>query len=91
MLGEHTMGFGVGAKKRKATAIAHRDLEASVDKRLPPVRIVDHVADSPLPMDIWDTPIESYAIPWSATILAKWQTRCAHEPTVAGDDHSGVL
>ena len=45
MLGEHAMGLGIGAKERKATAIAHRDLQASVDKRLPPVRIVDHVAD----------------------------------------------
>ena len=91
MLGEHTMGFGVGAKERKATAIAHRDLQASVDKRLPPVRIVDHVADGPLTGDVGDSPVEPYAITWPATILAKRQARCAHEATVAGDDHSGVL
>jgi hypothetical protein len=91
MLGEHAMCLCIAAKERKATAIAHRDTKASIDERLPPVGIVDHMTYRSLTVDVWDTPIESYAITWAATILAKRQTRCAHEPTVAGDYHCGVL
>ncbi len=91
MLGEHAMRLCIAAKERKATAITHRYAKASVHKRLPPVRIEHDVSDGSFAVNIGDTPIESYAITWSATILAKWQTRRAHEPTVAGDDHSGVL
>ncbi len=91
MLGEHTMRFGVCAKERQAAAIAHRDTKASIDKRLPPVGIVDHVTDCALAMNVRDTPVESYAITWPATILAERQTRRTNETTVAGDDHSGVF
>jgi hypothetical protein len=91
MLSEHTMRFGVCTKEREATAIAHGYTKPSVDKRLPPVGIVNYVTYCPLTMDIGDTPIESYAITWSAAILAKRQARSADEATVAGDDHSGVF
>ncbi len=91
MLGEHTMRFGVCAKERQAAAITHRDTKASIDKRLPPVGIVDHVTDCALTMNVRDTPVETYAITRTASVLAEWQTRRANETTVAGDDHSGVL
>lgn len=91
MLAEHAMRFGVRTKEREATAITHRNTKPSVDKRLPPVGIVDHVSYGSFAMYVWDTPVESYAITWPATILAERQTRRANETTVAGDDNSGVL
>ncbi len=73
MLGEHAMRLCIAAKER-----GNRDhpsiREASVHKRLPPVRIEHDVSDGSFAVNIGDTPIESYAITWSATILAKWQT-----------------
>ena len=58
MLAEHAMGFCVGAEDRQATAIAHGDSQAGVHERLPPVGIVDDVADRSLAMDVWNSPVE---------------------------------
>ena len=76
MLAEHAMGFGVCAKERQATAIAHGNTKPSVDKRLPPVRVVDHVSDRAFAMDVGDAPVESYAITWPAFVFTERHTRC---------------
>ena len=51
LLGEHPMLIGSIAEDGKATTIAHRDGESRMRKGLPPVGIIDDMANGPFSMD----------------------------------------
>ena len=72
LLGEHAVLVGAIAEDGEAASVAHRDCKPGVREGLPPVRVVDDVADGSLSMDRGDSPVEPDAIAWSAFVFAEW-------------------
>nr|WP_242632144.1 hypothetical protein [Rubripirellula amarantea] len=62
LFGEHTVLVGAIAEDGKTSVVAHRDGEPCVCERLPPVRVVDDVADGAFAVDGRDSPIQTDAI-----------------------------
>ncbi len=71
LLGEHAVLIGAIAEDGEAAAVAHRNGESRMRERLPPVRVVDDVADGSLAVDGGDSPVEPDAIAWPAFVLAE--------------------
>ncbi len=82
LLGKHSVFIGTVAEDGEATSIAHGDGESCMGEGLPPVRIVDHVADRPFAMNGWDSPVESDSITGPAFVFAEGIRRGADEPSV---------
>ena len=84
LLGEHAVLVGAIAEDGEATSIAHRDGEPRVREGLPPVGVVDDVADGSFAVDGWDSPVESDAIAWPAFVFAERVRGRSDESAVRG-------
>ena len=62
---------GAIAEDGETSSVAHRDCKPGVREGLPPVRVVDHVADGSLAVDRGDSPVEPDAIAWPAFVFAE--------------------
>jgi len=82
LLGEHAVLLGAVSENGGAASVAHGDGEACVGEGLPPVGVVDDVADRSLAMDRGASPVEADAIAWPASVFAEWIGGCANETTV---------
>jgi len=90
MFGEKPVLFGAVAVQGEATAVAQGDDEASLDEGLPVVGVVHDVADGPLAMDVWHSPVVSNAVARLSTVFRKRLARGANESAVAGHDDARV-
>lgn len=72
LFGEHAVLFGAITEDGKTSVVTHRDREACVREGLPPVRVVDDVADRSLAVDGWDPPVQSHAVAGPAFVFAEW-------------------
>ncbi len=66
------MRFGLIAIDRQTSAIAHRNGESRVRKRLPPIRVVDDVTNRAFAVYAWDAPIQTNTISRPAFVFAEW-------------------
>ena len=71
LLGEHAVLVGAVAEDRETASVAHRDGESRVREGLPPVGVVDDVADGSFAVDRGDSPVESDSIAWPAFVFAE--------------------
>lgn len=71
LLGEHAVLVGAIAEDGETASVAHRDGEPRVREGLPPVGVVDHVADGSLAADRGNSPVEPDAITWPAFVFAE--------------------
>ena len=59
MLGEQTMGIGVGTEERQTASLAHGNNQASHHERLPEVGVVKNVPDRAFPLHTGNPPIQT--------------------------------
>ena len=57
------VSFGGTSEDGQAAAISHRDTQSRVDKRLPPVGVVEHVADRLLAVNVGNALVKSTRSP----------------------------
>ena len=72
LLGEHAVLVGAIAEDGEAASVTHCDGESRMRERLPPIRIVDDVADGAFAVDGGYSPVESDSIAWPAFVFAEW-------------------
>ena len=72
LLGEHTVLVGAIAKDGEAASVAYCDGESRMREGLPPVGVVDDVADGSFAVDGWDSPVESDSVTRPAFVFAEW-------------------
>jgi hypothetical protein len=85
VLGQESMGLGTRSKKGQAAPAPHRNGKSSMHKGFPVVGVIDHVTNRAFPMDVWDSPVVSYAIPGATFVLRERLAGCSDEPPVAWD------
>jgi hypothetical protein len=85
VLGQESMGLGACSEKGQATFAPHRNGDASMHEGFPVVGVIHHVPNGSFPMDIWNSPVVTNAIPRATLVLGKRLTGCSDEPPVAGN------
>lgn len=71
LFGEHSVLLGAITENGKTSVVAHRHGKAGVREGLPPVRVVDDVADGSLAIDCRHSPVQSDAVAGSAFVFAE--------------------